>query len=248
MTRHANKPFIDRTTTSLQEMELWLGPSVRIGSTFSDDEQRRRLWVENRSRMMELFAHNGRRPQAWWKFEAPFKYPGFNLERSTLWAAGLLSTAEARELEQSWREEYNRSLELGFTFQGLSGFDAHIANLVFHDVPAELAETWAFRVPGSAAPVSSLGRKDVQRLCPRVALPADQEPLPMIFQLAHVYHPLLSAPPPKATVDKKCDPLLCAHFRTHAVQQNLLMMFQRRLSCVGQIGGHRFLRSVDNPW
>jgi hypothetical protein len=38
------------------------------------------------------------------------------------------------------------------------------------------------------------------------------------------------------------------HFRTHAVQQNLLMMFQRRLSCVGQIGGHRFLRSVDNPW
>src|SRR5258706_1566172 len=42
-------------------------------------------------------------------------------------------------------------------------------------------------------------------------------------------------------IDVVCD------FRTLAVQQNLLMMFQRRLSCVGQIGGHRFLRSVDNP-
>ena len=31
---------------------------------------------------------------------------------------------------------------------------------------------------------------------------------------------------------------------TNAVQQNLLMMFQRRLSWVGRIGSHQFLRSV----
>jgi hypothetical protein len=30
MTRPANKPHIDRTCTSLQEMELWLGPSPRM--------------------------------------------------------------------------------------------------------------------------------------------------------------------------------------------------------------------------
>ena len=93
--------------------------------------------------MMELFAHNGRRPLAWWRFEAPFKYPGFNLERSSLWAAGLLGAAEARALEQDWREEFDRSREAGFTFQGLSGWDAHITYLVFHDVPPELAEAWA---------------------------------------------------------------------------------------------------------
>jgi len=28
----------------------------------------------------------------------------------------------------------------------------------------------------------------------------------------------------------------------------ILMTFQRQLCCVGEIGGHRFLRSVDNPW
>src|SRR5262245_18104272 len=106
MTRHANKPHIDRTSSSLQEAELWVGPSHRIGSTFSDDNARRRCWVENRERMMQLFAHNGRRPQAWWAFEAPFKYPGFNLERSTLWAAGLLDKAEARQLEAHWRVEF----------------------------------------------------------------------------------------------------------------------------------------------
>jgi hypothetical protein len=37
------------------------------------------------------------------------------------------------------------------------------------------------------------------------------------------------------------------HNRTRAVQQNLLMMFQRRLSCVGRIGNHHFLRNVHNP-
>jgi hypothetical protein len=142
MTRHANKPVIDRTSTSLQEIELWLGPSHRIGSTLRDDEQRRRAWVENRDRLMQLFAHNGRRPQAWWLFEAPFKYPGFNLERSTLWASGLLEAAEARTLENDWREEFDRSLAPGFTFQGLTGWEAHIAYLVFHDIPAELAEQW----------------------------------------------------------------------------------------------------------
>jgi hypothetical protein len=130
------------TITSKQEMELWLGASPR-GSAFSDDEARRRLWVEHRERLMQLFAHNGRRPQAWWKFEAPFKYPGFNLERSTLWAAGLLEAKEARALEADWREEFDRSLAPGFTFRGLSGWEAHIAYLVFHDIPAALAEAWA---------------------------------------------------------------------------------------------------------
>jgi hypothetical protein len=143
MTRHANKPHIDRTTTSLQEAELAWGVSPRIGPTVQDEDEARRLWVQNRARFMQLFAHGGRRPMAWWRFEAPFKYPGFHLERSTLWAAGLLEPAEARELEASWREEFNRSLAPDFTFGDLTGRAAHIAALVFHDVPAALAERLA---------------------------------------------------------------------------------------------------------
>jgi hypothetical protein len=136
------KATTNNSITPTQEMELWLGPS-RHGSAFANDEQRRSAWLEQRDRLMELFAHNGRRPQAWWRFEAPFKYPGFNLERSTLWAAGLLGAAEARELERSWREEFDCSVMPGFVFQGLSGWEGHISYLVFHDVPAALAERWA---------------------------------------------------------------------------------------------------------
>jgi hypothetical protein len=143
-------PTNANSITSTQEMELWLGRSHRSGSAFSDDEQRRRAWLEHRDRLLQCFAHSGRRPQAWWKFEAPFKYPGFNQERSALWAAGLLGAAEARALEQAWREEFDRSLAPGFTFRDLTGWDAHIAHLVFHDVPAALAEAWATPAPDAA--------------------------------------------------------------------------------------------------
>jgi hypothetical protein len=57
------------TITPIQQMEMWLGPSHH-GSACSDDEQRHRLWCEHRERLMKWFAHDGRRPQAWWKFEA----------------------------------------------------------------------------------------------------------------------------------------------------------------------------------
>jgi hypothetical protein len=78
---------------------------------------------------------------------APFKYPGFNQERSTLWAAGLLGSAEVRALEKDWREEFDRSLAFGFTFNDgprgtLTGEAAHIAHLVYHDIPAALAGQW----------------------------------------------------------------------------------------------------------
>jgi hypothetical protein len=81
------KPKLERdnnSITRLQEMELWLGRSHR-GSLFASEEERRSAWFEHRDRLMGYWGNNGRRPQAWWKFEAPFKYPGFNRERSALW-------------------------------------------------------------------------------------------------------------------------------------------------------------------
>ena len=133
----------DKSITASQEMELWLGPSPRGGSLFSDDEARHRAWFENRARLMELFAHDGRRPQAWWRYEAPIPFPGFSQERSALWEAGLLDKAEKRDLESRWHHEFRRSLAPDFTHLGLRGYEAHIAHLVFHDVPAALAERWA---------------------------------------------------------------------------------------------------------
>src|SRR5262249_19208812 len=134
-TKH--KPVVERTITALEAMEMWVGPG-RSGSTISDDEQPRRFWFWHRAPPMHFFAYGGRRPQAWWRFEAPFAYPGFNLEKSTLWAANLLGAAERRALEADWREEFNQSLAPGFTFRErcgdyLTGRAAHVAHLVFHD-------------------------------------------------------------------------------------------------------------------
>jgi hypothetical protein len=132
MTRHANKKHIDRTTSDLQEAELAWGVSHRFGPLFSSDDEAREAWILNRPRLMSLFAFGGRRPLGWWKFEAPFAYPGFNREKSALWEANLLGAAERRALEASWREEFSKSLEPNFTFRGreghyLTGRAAHIA-------------------------------------------------------------------------------------------------------------------------
>jgi hypothetical protein len=139
------KPKLERdnnSITRLQEMELWLGRSHR-GSLFASEEERRSAWFEHRDRLTGYWGNNGRRPQAWWKFEAPFKYPGFNRERSALWEANLLGAAEARELERSWRSAFDESLAPGFTFRGHNGREAHLQYLVFCDVPPDLAERWA---------------------------------------------------------------------------------------------------------
>jgi hypothetical protein len=139
--RQPKLPADESNINRIQEMRLWLGP-------LAGDEEERRLWFEHRIRLLEWFGGNGRRPQAWWRYEAPFKYPGFNREKSALWEAGLLGEEEVARLEQEWREEFVRSLAPGFSFHDgprgiLTGREAHIAHLVHHDVPVALAERWA---------------------------------------------------------------------------------------------------------
>jgi hypothetical protein len=52
---------------------------------------------------------------AWWSYEAPIPWPGYERERSTLYAAGLLGEDEKAELEAEWRREFDRAQEPGFT-------------------------------------------------------------------------------------------------------------------------------------
>lgn len=149
-----HKPTVERTITRLQEMELWLGASHR-GSLFASEEERRKQWVRHRDRLMGYWGNNGRRPQAWWRFEAPFSYPGFNRERSALWEAGLLGENERLDLEAGWRKAFDESLMPGFTFNDgprgeLFGWEAHIAHLVACDVPPDLCELWAETTPEAA--------------------------------------------------------------------------------------------------
>ena len=55
-------------------------------------------WARNRDRLLAGYRH-GRRPMAWWQFEAgDLRYPGYDREQSTLYRAGLLGEEERAEL------------------------------------------------------------------------------------------------------------------------------------------------------
>jgi hypothetical protein len=139
-------PMVGGAITPQQEMELWLGPSHH-GSTFASEEERRRLWVENRDRLVRLFGHDGCRPMAWWKYESPVPFPGLRLQRSTLYEHGLLGKAEARALVADWRAEFARASQRDFFFvaapdeiyQGAVARQKHFA---WADVPLTLLQEW----------------------------------------------------------------------------------------------------------
>jgi hypothetical protein len=132
--------------TPQQEMELWLGSSHH-GSAFSDDEQRRRLWAAHRERLLSWWGTDGRRPQAWWRYDSPIPFPGHARERSVLFEAGLLSAYELETLTATWRADFARAWEPDFFFiagpgeiyQGAIAREKHFA---WADIPSALVQQW----------------------------------------------------------------------------------------------------------
>jgi hypothetical protein len=123
--------------TATQEMELWLGPSHN-GSSFTNKEERRRLWLEHRDRLLGYWGQNGRRPQAWWEFDSPIPYPGYDVERSTLYAENLLAEGERAELLKYWRQQFEqRLLDPNVS---LDVCERHIESC---DIPRPLLAQWA---------------------------------------------------------------------------------------------------------
>jgi len=111
------------TVSRLQMTELWLGPG-RDGSCFESDEHRRAAWFYNRDLIMHLWGKNGRRPLAWWLYEAPQygmppRHPGEH-QQSILFEfpefAGVLSERERIELETHWKKEFDKTWAAGFSF------------------------------------------------------------------------------------------------------------------------------------
>jgi hypothetical protein len=128
--------------------ELWLGCSAD-GSVFQDEDERRAAWVKHRAKLMELWGSHGRRPVAWWAYESPddLDFPGPELERSTLFEAGLLTEPEQAELVAYWKYEFARACHPGFFVclgQGhfLEGEQARQAHYRWADIPAALVEAW----------------------------------------------------------------------------------------------------------
>src|SRR5262249_50596531 len=130
-----------------QLQELWLGPNSSYGSLFSSREELQTAWEQNRAEVMRLWGSHGRRPMAWWEFDAEdLKHPGYDRERSTLWRAGVLAAEEKAELEREWRREFGRAQAADFSLNTgreiLAGVRARVAHYRWADIPAELVEAW----------------------------------------------------------------------------------------------------------
>jgi hypothetical protein len=142
------RPVDPSDITSAQEQELWLG-APDAGSSFASEEERSAAWFRHRDRLMAMWARDGKRPVAWWNYEAPAElyYPGPDYERSTLFEFGLLAETERVELVANWRREFDRANAPGFFHcagpgQYLSGPEAVEAHIRWADIPATLVEAW----------------------------------------------------------------------------------------------------------
>jgi hypothetical protein len=127
---------IDSCGLTLSELqELWLGAHPTTGSCFSTREELVAAWAAGRAVVMRLWGSHGRRPMAWWEFDAgDLKHPGYDRERSTLWRAGVLSESERTELEAEWRQAFDAA-------KGKAAKERREA-YEFADIPIELIERW----------------------------------------------------------------------------------------------------------
>jgi hypothetical protein len=129
-----------------QLMVLRYGPDPRWANAFHSEEHFRAAWERHRDRILAGY-RRGRRPQGWWRFEAPFPYPGYAKEPVALLAAGVLTEQESAELIAFWREQFERGWQPHFfhcdgpgrIFHGSIGRRKHFA---WAGIPAELVRRW----------------------------------------------------------------------------------------------------------
>jgi hypothetical protein len=141
-------PPPDRSRRSLshgQEMFLLYGPADRWDDAFADEAEVCEAWNYHRARILSHY-RSGRRPWAWWAYEARVPHPG-NHQASTLYEMGVLSDEERAELEHWWREQYLRAWGAHFfhcegpgrIFEGPIARRKHYA---WADIPRDLLKRW----------------------------------------------------------------------------------------------------------
>jgi hypothetical protein len=130
--QHQLRSLLDGVNLN-QLQELWIGPSHN-GSLFADRLELQTAWEKNRDTVMRLWGSHGRRPLAWYEFEADFDRPSYDRERSTLWRLGVLTPEERIELELQWRAEFETAQE--------KDARARREHYVWHDIPHELVAEW----------------------------------------------------------------------------------------------------------
>jgi hypothetical protein len=118
-------------------MAFWLGEGpLDNPQPFASPAARKAAWLRHRHRLIgTLPSSPGRRPLAYWQYDAPIRWPGYDGERSALYEAGLLGEEEKAALEAEWRREFDFA-------QRLPAGDRRFQHYVDVDIPEELARRW----------------------------------------------------------------------------------------------------------
>src|SRR3954468_24912084 len=84
----------DRTLGLMERWSLELGDDERRPA-FASDAERRATWEYHREAML-ADERPRRRPRAWWEYDAPIPWPGYDDETVALYKAGLLRRGACR--------------------------------------------------------------------------------------------------------------------------------------------------------
>jgi hypothetical protein len=116
---------------------------------FHSDQERREAWERWRDYFLAPDrCRFGKRPQAWWDYDAPIAKPEDDaFEAATLHQAGLLGEDERAELEKYWRARFEQSFEPHFGVslrpgEWLNGDDAKERHYRTYGILPELVRKW----------------------------------------------------------------------------------------------------------
>jgi hypothetical protein len=134
--------------TGWEELSLEYGEARYHRPGFGDDDARREAWFRHRDWLMAR-CRRGRRPEAWWDYEAPIPRPDdFDYQKAALWEANLLTPEERTELEGEWRADFEDAQTPDFWLcvgpgENLSGAAAQRAWYRDRGIPRELVRRWS---------------------------------------------------------------------------------------------------------
>jgi hypothetical protein len=127
-------------------MALWLGEDPHHPA-FHNENEAREAWFCHRDRLLAALGKHGRRPMAWWHFEAGVTWPGYRREQSVLFEAGVLAEEAASELVAWWHAQFERAQRPDFFFcegpgRFFSGAAARRRQYAWADIPDRLLQEW----------------------------------------------------------------------------------------------------------
>ena len=149
--RYVRRPHRTRPDGD-QEMALWLGEGpLDDPQPFANPAARKAAWQRHRHRLIgTLPSSPGRRPLAWWQYDAPIRWPGYDAERSTMCRPGYSSAMTSVRLS---KRNGAANLILPSGFPQVSAALHH----AWADIPDELARRWTLaatkKKPRAGAPV-----------------------------------------------------------------------------------------------